>query len=224
MSDWKVKYNVSDEGARKAGIYGEPSCMSDILRAQEESEKIRNPPAPVPTNAGERRRSRAGRPLDLDLSDNSFSLSNMKVIGFIIFIGLIIFVISTADYWEREIKNTLLNAEASTVKSLDVAHYENLSPEATKMSAQSTSQLYASTFPKQSVGAVIGLTDKQEFAVAAAWLRYARDPTSFDKLPEKNRRFIIYTFDIYLTSLIDGGDANAKRDFMELYNRELNRR
>ena len=88
------------------------------------------------------------------------------------------------------------------------------------MSVQPTAKLYAAAFPRgeKSISTKgFRLYGEQELATAAAWIRYTRDPALFEKLPDKQRKFIYTTFEIYLQALANDGDINAFRDLRELY-------
>lgn len=210
MSEWKSKHGVSDQGAFNAGVYGNPSSTYDIARAQAETQKL-NSPSYQPYQS-----TQSNYPTGTySPGSDGIYWPGVKFIGVLFLIGLIIFGISTADYWERK----FINARADRVLSLQTAHYEKLSPEATQMSVQPTAKLYAAAFPRGEKSIITkgyGLYGEQELATAAAWIRYTRDPVSFEKLPDKQRKFIFTTFELYLQTLANDGDINAVRDLREL--------
>lgn len=201
--NWKYNNQVSDNAAQNLALYGAVKDPFLIGMAKNETERLRindyyDSLRKLPYTSG----------------SEGIYWPGVKVIGVLFLIGLIIFGISTADYWEQK----FMNAQADRVLSLQTAHYENLSPEAAKMSVQSTAKLYTAAFPngEKSIFNNSFYDDQQKLATAAAWIRYTRDPVSFEKLPDKQRWFIFTTFEIYLQALANDGDINAVRDLREL--------
>lgn len=168
MSDWKTQHGVSDQGASNAGIYGKPQSTYDIGRAKAESDKLLYdsvfrapdvPSYPIPTYAKEKP-----------------TYWEVKLIGVLVLIGLIIFLISTSDVWITKYKDHVTSLDADKVMSLDTAYYEKLSPEAAKMSVQSTAQLYGSEFPDEVMGRQeMSYYGSEKLAVHAVWIRYTKD-------------------------------------------------
>ena len=105
----------------------------------------------------------------------------------------------------------LWSAVSQEPAALQTSHYERLSSTATTLSAQPTTRLYAQYLPAASADWNT-LDARQREAVAAAWIRFTRDPASFRRLAAKDQQFVFATFDGYLRHLEAAGDGHAARD------------
>lgn len=232
MSDWKSKYGVLDQGAYNAGVYGEPASMYDVARAQEESNKIRlaqagyTPPSQPgyqptfpsaytptyrPNSASSNYR---GTPTAFGGASDSSVGGCLKVVAILTVFGC---VVSTFPIWGTYLYGLAQRHQLieGSVIPLDTAHYEALSASAASLSSQPTTRLYASRGITAATDWRL-LSPAQRDVVAAAWIRYTRDPASFERLSPEQHRLVFRTFDGYLSALASNGDANAARDLERL--------
>lgn len=218
MSDWKSRYDVTDQGASNAGVYGTPNSTWDIARAQEESNKLRmsqssyiappmnfSPPpvfGALPTYSTDTRY--------YGHSDSSGSTGCLKVFAILVVLA----AASIAAPVLIEVLGRYIDSSTLarfTVESLDTRHYEGLSAQAVTVAKQPTSRLYATHF-RAAAPDWNSMSQKQQTAVAAAWIRYTRNPVSFKRLADHQRVFIFLAFNSYLAALASQGDNNAVKD------------
>lgn len=217
MSDWKSQYGVTDAGASNAGVYGTPNSTWDIARAQEETRKLQQSswaqsppqaiPAPVvfptPTTPGS---------YPAYVSDTGSSGGCLKVVLVLSALGL---AFATLPVWLPLVQGLAVSHGIVDAPALQTSHYESLSVEASTLARQPTSRLYQS-YLKSASPDWNTLSPRQKSAVAAAWIRYTRNPDSFRKLEARQKRFVFAAFDSYLRALAANGDAHAARDLASL--------
>ena len=226
MSDWKSQFDVTDQGAYNAGVYGQPNSTWDIARAQEESNRLRLgqsaatpapstylPPAyPTAYPTAYPGYTATSATAYADDGGGSSWLGKL-VLVLLLGAGLVL----VAPVWLPAALGLLQGTGvlAPEVTALDTAHYRALSAEASRLSAQSTTRLYAA----HRISAAAewdALSVPQREAVAAAWIRYTRNPAAFDRLPAKQRALVFASFESYLTALARQGDAHAAHDVRRL--------
>ncbi|RZA21005.1 MAG: hypothetical protein EOP93_04410 [Lysobacteraceae bacterium] len=227
MSDWKSHYGVSDQGASNAGVYGTPNSTWEIARAQEETLKLQRsyweqvpaasppdygtpytpPPLPLPgamshtgAYSGYYPEPRRGGGLKGFLK------------GIVILMGAGLLLSVVLSFLPAIIS---LATSSGPARPLATAHYERLSAQARTLSAQPTSRLYANHL-RQASPDWASLSPKQQAAVAAAWIRYTRDPAAFRKLAPKQKAFTFAAFESYLQALAAVGDKQAVKDLAHL--------
>lgn len=229
MSDWKSNYGVSDQGAWNAGVYGQPNSTWDIARAQEESNKLRmsqagyTPPPPsfqfdMPPTVLPQLYYPPSNPSYSSYSGSDSAPSSGRFRKFLI----LLVVLGIAGYFAmtqspalRIVLAGLVHTTQTTTTPLDSAHYERLPGGAAQWANQPTTRLYAAHF-KDDASDWPAMSPNQQKAVAAAWIRFTRNPDAFNRLEATQKTFVFNTFESYLVTLAARGDANAARDIKVL--------
>ena len=228
MSDWKSHYGVSDEGASNAGVYGTPTSTWQIAHAQQETQKLDaarraellgstptytyTPPTYVPPFGTQPTYPGAAVGSYAPASGGGFFKGLLKLM--LVLGGLYLLA---AMFFPLALSGLLLfsNERPGNARTLDTAYYQSLSAQARTLSGTPTSRLYATHLSKAKPQWA-KLSPRQKDAVAAAWIRYTRDPASFSRLPSTQKAFVFAAFDSYLQALSAKGDAHAKRDLARL--------
>ncbi len=214
MSDWKSQYGVSDQGASNAGVYGSPNSTWDIARAQEETLKLQQSHwgQTSITGLGGTSYSPMPPPAAYPTGDYAYSESSGCLKAFVALVVIGIAVALLPVYLPAILG---MASSLGATHALDTAHYEGLSAEARGLSTQPTSRLY-NAYLKKASPEWASLTPKQQAAVAAAWIRYTRDPAAFEKLAPAQKAYVFAAFDRYLRTLAATGDRQAARDLERL--------
>lgn len=219
VGDWKSQYGVSDEGASSAGVYGTPASSWDVARAQEETRRLQapvsgggsgdlsmggyvHPPAYVDT-PGHRH---IGVPGPHGNARTSASSGWLKLL----LLACVLPVAVAALGFVGILVLGMLGGGAAP-QTLDTAHYERLSDDARRLSTQPASRLYT-TWLSRARPEWSTLDAPQRHAVAAAWIRYTRNPDSFERLVPEQKTYVFAAFASYLQALSAAGDAQATRD------------
>lgn len=219
MGDWKSQYGVSDEGASSAGVYGTPASTWDVARAQEETRRLQAPVAGVGSgdvsmggyvqpqaDVGTPGHRSIGVPGPRGDARASASSGWLKLL----LLACVLPVAVAALGFAGILVLGFLGGGAAP-QSRDTAHYERLSDDARRLSTQPASRLYT-TWLRQARPQWSTLDAPQRHAVAAAWIRYTRNPDSFERLVPEQKTYLFAAFASYLQALSMEGDAQATRD------------
>lgn len=233
MHDWKGHDGISDQAAGNAGVYGTPTSTYQVDQARAAEALLRAAPSPpsypspdpypstqhtpgthyVPSSSG-----RDYRPLPTGSSASSPGI--LRRIFMILFVwpfvlALVVSVLFTGWQWLPALVALSASQMESSVPALNTAHYERLSEDARRLSSQSTSRLYEAKLKGTSPN-WNSLNEDQRQSVAAAWIRYTRNPDSFRRLKIEQRTYIFAAFRSYLTELVKRGDKHASADLQRL--------
>lgn len=237
MNDWKSPYGVSDEAAANAGVFGAPTSTWQRDQAIAEENRLRNernaqsyapapmaepyvpppqyvPGAPYTPSA----RARDYRSTPAPPAGGKPSLARRIVMLLFVWplvVMLIGSVVVSSIYWLPVLVAATSSQLDTSAPVLSTAHYERLSEEARRLSSQSTSRLYEARLKGASPDWNT-LDQRQRQAVAAAWIRYTRNPSSFSRLRVEQRTYIFAAFRSYLAYLAQRGDQHAAADLRRL--------
>lgn len=225
VGDWKSQYGVSDAGASSAGVYGSPASTWDIARAQEETQRLQAPPAdahhggvPLASYAPPALHGSPPAHRNFGAASTRGDAQASRSSGwFKLLVLTCVLPVALAGMGFMGMM-VLATFGGNAPGALDTAHYERLSEDARQLSTQPASRLYA-TWLRQTSPAWSTLDSRQQSAVAAAWIRYTRNPGSFDRLVPEQKTYLFAAFASYLQALSMEGDAQATRDLALLKSR-----
>jgi hypothetical protein len=215
MSDWKPTYGVSDQGAYNAGVHGTPNSTYDIARAQEETNRLSLQSATQPAQssyAGSQSYSYPPTSSSTYFPDSpSHSDSSVSPARVLILCILAVAIGGLGVAFGDPVAKALLSAgergaemwdtverSLKTTIPLHTATYEEIEPRAVKLAERPTAQIYLERKVEPSSD-FLTMNQRQQEGVQAAWLRYTRNPQSFDALPDDRRDFVFDTFESYLS-------------------------
>lgn len=202
MSDWKSDYNVTDQGAFNAGVYGKPNSMYDIARAQAETQKIMMDRGSYVAPSFQPPPYQSPQPLcpppPYHWSD---STGNDDLTVKVLKGGAIVLALCFGVFMLLGVVTSYKNLPGPSKQVLAtnrLSNYEiNVPADVETLSATPSTVLY----DKYLAGAsrhFKELNPKQQSAVAAAWLRYLRAPEKFITMPASYRHKIYNLFCTYL--------------------------
>lgn len=209
MADCKPDRGVGDEGVLRVGAHERSSSESP----QDEATALPPPDAPATASAPLPPDTRAHR----DAQGASAARTTRAPGGWgrLALSACVLPVALAAIGFVAMLALQAYGASGTPGGRLDTAYYERLSETARQLSTQPTSRLYG-TYLHQAGSDWPALSTEQQGAVAAAWIRYTRNPASFQRLVPEQKRYVFDAFASYLQALAAEGDAQATRDLSVL--------